>query len=212
MRTAIVALAACLAAQPLAAQAQSRVQRPKEQAQRAVTATNAHTAAMTGEAAATTPSPTITAAPATAARPAASPNASSTGRRNASGPGAAKRVERTTFEREVFAYERSGRRDPFTSLMTTSELRPFLPDLRLVAVAYDATGRNSVAVLREDAQIAANATSVDAPQYRVREGQQLGRMRVARIGPKSVVFTIEEIGYSRQETLTLRESNTERNP
>jgi hypothetical protein len=138
--------------------------------------------------------------------------------------GASVKAERPTFEREVFAYERAGRRDPFISLMTSGEIRPLLPDLRLVGIAYDATGRNSVAVLREDAQDP-NATSSSGrggstpirktdgvPMYRVKEGQQLGRMRVARIGPKSVTFTIEEFGYSRQETLTLNEINTERKP
>ena len=127
--------------------------------------------------------------------------------------------ERATFEREIFSYERGGRRDPFISLMTTSDLRPLLPDLRLVGIAYDATGRNSVAVLKEDAlevqgktNVKGAAPSSDAPMYRVKEGQQLGRMRVARIGPKSITFTIEEFGYSRQETLTVVENNTEKKP
>jgi hypothetical protein len=135
----------------------------------------------------------------------------------------AKKPERAGFEREIFAYERNGRRDPFTSLMTSSEIRPLFADLRLVGVAYDPTGRSSVAVLREDAQDrttaqgagkapAANKSNVDVPQYRVKEGQQLGRMRVARIGTKSVTFTIEEFGFSRQETLTLSDSNTEKKP
>ncbi|MFN8581754.1 MAG: hypothetical protein U0163_12360 [Gemmatimonadaceae bacterium] len=103
------------------------------------------------------------------------------------------------FEREVFYYERNGRRDPFQSLMTSSELRPLLSDLKLVAVAFDASGRNSVAVLRD-----LNTKE----QYRVRIGQSLGRMRVAGINPKFVTFTIEEFGFSRQETLALGDSNT----
>jgi hypothetical protein len=139
--------------------------------------------------------------------------------------GTSAKAERATFEREVFSYERAGRRDPFISLMKSGEIRPLLPDLRLVGIAYDPTGRNSVAVLREDAQDP-NAISQGTarggqtvirktdgvPMYRVKEGQQLGRMRVARIGPKSVTFTIEEFGYSRQETLALNEINTERKP
>jgi hypothetical protein len=40
-------------------------------------------------------------------------------------------------------------------------------------------------------------------QYRVKLGQVLGRMRVARIQPKIVTFTIEEFGFSRQEALSL---------
>ena len=40
-------------------------------------------------------------------------------------------------------------------------------------------------------------------------GQTLGRMRVAQIQPKSVTFTIEEFGFSRQETLALSDSKRE---
>jgi hypothetical protein len=99
--------------------------------------------------------------------------------------------------RETYNYGGVGRRDPFVSLMNTEELRPLYNDLKLVAVAYDPTGRNSVAVLRD-------VTS--KMQYRVKVGQEIGRMRVAAIGPKSVLFGIEEFGYSRQETLAMSDS------
>ncbi len=97
--------------------------------------------------------------------------------------------------REVFQYDGDGRRDPFVSLLTTSDLRPLLADLKLVAVAYDPRGQNSVAVLRD-------ATS--KTQYKVKVGQTLGRMRVAAIQEKAVIFTIEEFGYSRQELLPIQ--------
>jgi hypothetical protein len=98
------------------------------------------------------------------------------------------------INREVFSYDGSGRRDPFVSLFTTSDLKPLLTDLKLVGVAYDPRGQNSVAVLRD-------ITSRD--QYKVRVGQTIGRMRVAAIQPKAVIFTIEEFGYSRQELLPI---------
>ncbi len=98
------------------------------------------------------------------------------------------------INRETFAYDAGGRRDPFVSLMNTSELRPLITELKLVAVAYDPLGHNSVAVLRD-------LTSKE--QYRVRVGQTLGRMRVAAIHEKEVIFTIEEFGYSRQEILNM---------
>jgi hypothetical protein len=47
-------------------------------------------------------------------------------------------------------------------------------------------------------------------QYRVKVGQQLGRMRVARITQKAVTFTIEEFGYSRQQELAMDETNQAR--
>lgn len=99
---------------------------------------------------------------------------------------------RVLINREVFQYEGDGRRDPFVSLFASGDLRPLLTDLKLVAVAYDPRGQNSVAVLRD-------VTSKD--QYRVRAGQTIGRMRVAAIQEKAVIFTIEEFGYSRQEIL-----------
>ena len=108
-----------------------------------------------------------------------------------------------TFNREVFSYDGAGRRDPFLSLLSTGELRPSFTDLKLVAVAYDPTGRKSVAVMRD-------VSSKD--QYRVKVGQTLGRMRVAQIHPKSVTFTIDEFGYSRQDVLTLGDSTNMRNP
>jgi hypothetical protein len=98
------------------------------------------------------------------------------------------------INREVFSYDGDGRRDPFVSLLTTSDLKPLLTDLKLVGVAYDPRGQNSVAVLRD-------ITSRD--QYKVRVGQTIGRMRVAAIQPKAVIFTIEEFGYSRQELLPI---------
>ena len=107
---------------------------------------------------------------------------------------AADTASKALINREVFAYEGSGRRDPFVSLLTTSDLKPLLTDLKLSGVAYDPRGQNSVAVLRD-------VTSKE--QYKVRVGQTIGRMRVAAIQPKAVIFTIEEFGYSRQELLPI---------
>lgn len=222
MHSRVLVLVA-LAIAPAVSAAQSPIMRPKQQAQRAVDQTNAHTRAMTDTSVMRTPqAASSTTPPATAAsdsEPQSTRKSDTTRARVTTSKGStATKPERAGFEREIFAYERAGRRDPFISLMTTSEIRPLLPDLRLVGIAYDATGRNSVAVLREDAQdqnrgpTRGAAGTADVPLYRVKEGQQLGRMRVARIGPKSVTFTIEEFGYSRQETLTISASNTEKKP
>ena len=106
-------------------------------------------------------------------------------------------------EREVYGYDGGGRRDPFRPLIVTTVLRPFASELRLVAVAYDASGANSVAILRDQTTKA---------QHRVRAGQLVGRMRVVRIQPKAVVFAVEELGFSRRETLTLQDSSGSRQP
>jgi Tfp pilus assembly protein PilP len=104
-----------------------------------------------------------------------------------------------TLNREVFRYSSDGRRDPFVSLSTSSELRPTITDLRLTTVAFDPTGRKSVAILRD----------LDTKeQYRVKVGTQLGRMRVVRIDQKTVTFAIEEFGFSRQATLAMGDSTS----
>ncbi|HYW33176.1 MAG TPA: hypothetical protein VE869_16865 [Gemmatimonas sp.] len=109
-----------------------------------------------------------------------------------------------TINREVFDYDRSGRRDPYKSLMSSSDVRPLLSDLRLTAVAFDPAGNNSVAILRD---------SYSKQQYRIRVGQQLGRLRVSGIRQRTVQFTIEEFGFNRQETLAMAGDTTKvRNP
>jgi hypothetical protein len=107
------------------------------------------------------------------------------------------------IQREVFTYESEGRRDPFVSLMRTTDLRPALQDLRLTGIIFDHTGQRPVAIMRE--------TSTNE-QYRVTTGMTLGRMRVAEIRPKKVIFIIEEFGFSRRDSLVLADPTTKRIP
>ncbi|OGU14488.1 MAG: hypothetical protein A3K13_00980 [Gemmatimonadetes bacterium RIFCSPLOWO2_12_FULL_68_9] len=104
-------------------------------------------------------------------------------------------ADRTGLVREVFAYRGAGR-DPFQSLLTSADIRPLLEDLRLTGVWYDDRyPARSVAVLRD--------VSVNK-RYEVRADDELGRLRVAAIRPREVVFSIEEFGVTRQVTLALR--------
>jgi hypothetical protein len=123
--------------------------------------------------------------------------------RSAPVPAPADTASKVLITREVFQYDGGARRDPFVSLLTTKDLKPMLVDLKLVAVAFDPRGQNSVAVLRD-------VTSKE--QYRVRVGQTIGRMRVAAIQEKAVIFTIEEFGYSRQEILPFVVDSTKMRP
>ena len=107
---------------------------------------------------------------------------------------------RSLVMRETFAYTRDARRDPFISLMTTSDLRPTMSDLRLTGILYDLSGRRPVAILRDLA----------GGQWRVTTGMTLGRMRVAQIKPKTVIFTIEEFGFSRNDSLVLGDTTKAR--
>jgi hypothetical protein len=107
----------------------------------------------------------------------------------------------TSILREAYDYGKDGRRDPFVSLLTTNDLRPTMSDLRLTGILFDHTGRRSVATLRD---VATNA------QYRVTIGSTLGRMRIAAIRLKTVLFTIDEFGTTRQDSLVLGDSTKAR--
>jgi hypothetical protein len=103
--------------------------------------------------------------------------------------------------REVYAYEGGGR-DPFISLLKSGDVRPLIADLRLVSVVFDGVyPSRSVAVLRD---------GITSRRYRVKQGDIVGRLKVTTIRPREVVFTVQEFGYERQQTLSLskREETT----
>lgn len=96
--------------------------------------------------------------------------------------------------REVFAYEGGGR-DPFMSLLRSGDVRPLLSDLKLTTIVYDGRfAARSVAVLRD---------ITNRRIYRVKTGDIIGRLKITQIRPREVVFTVQEFGFERQETLSL---------
>ena len=108
----------------------------------------------------------------------------------------------TELMREVFSYRGSGR-DPFVSLLQSSDIRPLIEDLRITSIAYDPRYPTaSVAVLRD---------TVANEAYSVRVGDELGRLRVAEILPGEIVLIVTEFGSERQETLRQRQTQ-ERTP
>lgn len=99
-----------------------------------------------------------------------------------------------TLVREVFAYEGGGR-DPFMSLLRSGDVRPLISDLKLTTIVYDARyAARSVAVLRD---------ITNRRIYRVKTGDIIGRLKVTQIRPREIVFTVQEFGFERQETLSL---------
>lgn len=101
----------------------------------------------------------------------------------------------TPLSRETYSYT-GGRRDPFVSVLETANAGPELPDLDLAAVIYvERAPATSAAVLHD---------RITGKRYTVREGDRLGRMRIASIRPKDVTFLIDDYGTERQETLSLR--------
>jgi hypothetical protein len=103
--------------------------------------------------------------------------------------------------RETFAYA-GGTRDPFSSLMNKDKSGPEIGDLDLVGVYLDLrTPSNNVVVLREKA--------ATGKRHKMRVGDQLGRSRLTQIRARDAVFTIQDFGFERQETLSLRKQEVE---
>ena len=97
--------------------------------------------------------------------------------------------------RDTFAYA-GGTRDPFSSLINSSKNGPEIADLDLVGVYQDLRSpSNSVVVLRE---------KVSSKRHKMRVGDQLSRAKLVQIRARDAVFTIQDFGFERQETLSLR--------
>lgn len=198
MKTLALALAA-IALTTGTASAQGVLSTAVQKAQNAKAASDAHTAAMQR-----TDAPAQKQAAPKAAPQAAPTKPSPAAKGKAATKAAADSAKRDTLSppptiyREMFTYSADGRRDPFISLLTTNDLRPTMSDLRLTGVLFDHSGRgNSLATLRD---------MTNNAQYRVGVGSVLGRMRVSAIRTETVVFTIEELGTTRRDSLVLRDS------
>jgi hypothetical protein len=104
----------------------------------------------------------------------------------------AKEIE---MSRETFSYGGAAR-DPFNSLLNMAKNGPELADLQLVGIYQNLrTPSSSVAVFREKA---------GGKRHKLRAGDQVGRSRLVQIRDRDVVFMIEDFGFERQETLSLR--------
>jgi hypothetical protein len=104
----------------------------------------------------------------------------------------AKEIE---MSRETFSYGGAAR-DPFSSLFNLAKNGPELADLQLVGIYQNLRSpSSSVAVFRE---------KNGGKRHKLRAGDQVGRSRLVQIRDRDVVFTIEDFGFERQETLSLR--------
>jgi hypothetical protein len=103
--------------------------------------------------------------------------------------------------RETFAYA-GGTRDPFNSLINQDKSGPEIGDLDLVGVYLDLrTPSNNVVVLREK--------GTTGKRHKMRVGDQIGRSRLTQIRARDAVFMIQDFGFERQETLSLRKQEVE---
>jgi hypothetical protein len=99
------------------------------------------------------------------------------------------------MSRETFAYSGAAR-DPFNSLLNMAKTGPELADLQLVGIYQNLRAPSaSVAVFRE---------KDGGKRHKLRAGDQVGRSRLVQIHEREVVFIVEDFGFERQETLSLR--------
>jgi hypothetical protein len=107
----------------------------------------------------------------------------------------AKKGQEMDMVRETFAYSGASR-DPFNSLLNMAKNGPELADLQLVGIYQNLRAPDaSIAVFRE---------KDGGKRHKLRAGDQVGRSRLVQIRDRDVVFMIEDFGFERQETLSLR--------
>jgi len=196
----LVGLLAVFAGAPVAlAQMPPSINKPIEQARKNVNATNAQTAAVNAGAKAPPAAAQKRAVDVSPIKGVAKPQPPAAKAPATPQPPAKPDSNKITFEREVFTYV-PREIDPFSSPIETGAIRPLVADLKVVGIIFDPAGRNSVAVMRDVST---------QQQYRAKPGQMLGRARVSQIRAQEVVLTIEEYGFSRQETLKLNAQQTQ---
>lgn len=96
------------------------------------------------------------------------------------------------YEREVYAYNGGGRRDPFEPLTGENQMGPRFEELSLQGIIYSRAPGQSVALLTAQDRV-----------HRVRVGEVVGNSRVIEIGPTRVVMAVENFGTIRQEILEM---------
>jgi hypothetical protein len=134
--------------------------------------------------------PAVTAAPTAAGQPDSSIQA-----QDVAWADSVRRAKEMEMSRETFAYSGSTR-DPFNSLLNMAKNGPEVADLQLVGIYQNLRSPSgSVAVFRE---------KDGGKRHKLRAGDQLGRSRLLQIRDRDVVFMIEDFGFERQETLSLR--------
>ena len=151
--------------------------------------------AATSAPAAPAPSAPAPSAPATAAVATTKADSASAPVQDAAWADSVRKAKEMEMSRETFAYS-GAPRDPFNSLFNMAKSGPEVADLVLVGIYQNLRTPNaSVAVFRE---------KNDGKRHKLRAGDQLGRSRLTQIHERDVVFIIEDFGFERQDTLSLR--------
>lgn len=103
------------------------------------------------------------------------------------------------FDREVFSYPGTGRRDPFKPLVGKESLGPLFDDLKLKGIIYSNMPARSIVLIQDGTK----------RMYRLRVGDVVGNSRVVEIKPLAVRFAVENFGMIRYDVLELRRGAAE---
>ena len=98
------------------------------------------------------------------------------------------------FDREVYAYGASARRDPFKPLVGKESLGPLFEDLKLKGIIFSPEPTMSIALVQDGSK----------RQYRLHRGEVVGNSRIVEIKPLLVRFAVENFGMIKYEVLELR--------
>jgi hypothetical protein len=118
------------------------------------------------------------------------------------GAGAPTDTVELIFEREVFEYPTFQRRNPFRPL-TGDDTGPRFEDLTLLGVILSGDGVGSVALLGP------RGAASGARNWRVREGDVLGNVRVLAIRQRDILVEVDEFGVRESRVLELRRTEPE---
>jgi hypothetical protein len=109
-------------------------------------------------------------------------------------PSGAAGEPKLVFDREVFNYPGTSRRDPFKPLVGKESLGPLFDDLRLKGIIYSPDPTKSIVLIQDGAK----------RLYRIKRGDVVGNSRIVEVQPLAVRFAVENFGMIRYEVLQLR--------
>lgn len=98
------------------------------------------------------------------------------------------------FDREVFGYAGTARRDPFKPLIGKESLGPLFDDLKLKGIIYSTDPTRSIVLIEDGSK----------RLYRIKRGDVLGNARAVEITPLAARFAVENFGMIRYEVLEIR--------
>ena len=110
--------------------------------------------------------------------------------------GPPKPLPKLVFDREVFEYPGSSRRDPFRPLTNNDTQGPLFTEISL----------QGVMVMPDPSESMVMFNDMSKKQYRLRRGQSVGNITVLDITRSAVVFSVEEFGMKRKEVLEMKTS------